>query len=473
MTVKCTPALTLVLYLVTFAVRSANSECPNGCECRSRPSQVFPTISCSGLDVLPNLPKEVSDLTIVDSLISEIPPGYFNQRSLTDLNLSNNDLETISKESFEYVGSLQNIDLSMNPIVCNQEIEWLQVWRKSYPKNEVIGNCTNGNTISSYLDDKPGAAFTISLGDDDLTFGRACESLYIAATADSAATSAMTYRFTYLPDEGSEGDLEIDDDEVTLPAGADSMVINVRVNDGGSAGDPQRSYLLVLVPKSITAVGTEMKIILEDGVSTCSTVQTTVSPTVQTTVSPTVQTTVSPTVQTTVSPTVQTTVSPTVQTTVSPTVQTTVSPTVQATVSPTVQTTVSPTVQTTVSPTVQATVSPTVQTTVSPSTMPPTEKPKLSGISGVSTCSTVQTTVSPTVQTTVSPTVQTTVSPTVQTTVSPTVQTTVSPTVQATVSPTVQTTVSPSTMPPTEKPKLSGISGKKYTGISLDIEHTA
>lgn len=57
------------------------------------------------------------------------------------------------------------------------------------------------------------------------------------------------------------------DDEVTFPAGARSMVINVRVNDGGSAGDPQRSYLLVLVPKSITAVGTEMKIILDDGES--------------------------------------------------------------------------------------------------------------------------------------------------------------------------------------------------------------
>ncbi|XP_071852567.1 uncharacterized protein [Apostichopus japonicus] len=286
MTAKCTPALTLVLYLVTFAVRSANSQCPNGCECPGRSDQDFTTISCFGLDDLPNLPKEVSDLTIADSpRISEIPPGYFNLPSLTDLNLSNNDLETISKESFEYVGSLQNIDLSMNPIVCNKKIDWLQIWRESYPRNKVIGNCTNGNTISNYLDGKPGAALTIKLGDDDLTFDRTCESLYIAATLDSAAPSAMTYRFTYLPDEGSEGDLEIDD-EVTLPAGARSMVINVRVNDGGSAGDPQRSYLLVLVPKSITAVGTEMKIILDDDVSTCSTVQTTVSPTVQTTVSP-------------------------------------------------------------------------------------------------------------------------------------------------------------------------------------------
>ncbi|PIK38990.1 hypothetical protein BSL78_24168, partial [Apostichopus japonicus] len=152
----------------------------------------------------------------------------------------------------------------MNPIVCNEKIDWLQIWRKSYPRNKVIGNCTNGDTtISDYLDGKPGAALTIKLGDDDLTFDRTCESLYIAATVHPAAPHAMTYRFTYLPDEGSEGDLEIAN-EVILPAGARSMVINVRVNDGGSAGDPQRSYLLVLVPKSITAVGTEMKIILDD-----------------------------------------------------------------------------------------------------------------------------------------------------------------------------------------------------------------
>lgn len=268
----------LFLFALAAVPTSVLTLCPANCNCRGDNNNI---VICTGLAELPVLEGEITDLSITDGTISTIPNGYFNITSLLSVDLSNNQLTSLNMESFEFTSSIETITLTGNPIVCDENIDWLAMWMETYLLNTVGGTCTGtGATIEDYLSGKPAQVFSTSLGTSgDLRFGSGCESLTIHLHIDAPATAPLTYRVTFAAEVESTADhLQLVDDEVTIPTGATSTVIQFRVVDPGSGQD--RPYSLRVIPKYFTAQFIVGRMLLVDDTTDCSsgTSQATLSP---------------------------------------------------------------------------------------------------------------------------------------------------------------------------------------------------
>ncbi|XP_022094969.1 uncharacterized protein LOC110981601 isoform X2 [Acanthaster planci] len=88
---------------------------------------------------------------------TEFPSDLPNRESLQVIDLSNNSITTISTDVLDEYIQLQTLDLRSNPVVCDSSLAWLA-------GKTVLGNCANGQEISSYLDSLRATAGPLAAG---------------------------------------------------------------------------------------------------------------------------------------------------------------------------------------------------------------------------------------------------------------------------------------------------------------------
>ncbi|MBN3293379.1 SLIT2 protein, partial [Polypterus senegalus] len=135
------------------------SRCPNECTCLDT------VVRCSnkGLKALPKgIPKEVTELDLSNNHISTLSNQSFsNMTELLTLSLHGNDISVIPEGAFHDLSALSHLALGANPLYCDCNMQWLSDWVKSGYKEPGIARCTGpGEMTDKLLLTTPSKKFT-------------------------------------------------------------------------------------------------------------------------------------------------------------------------------------------------------------------------------------------------------------------------------------------------------------------------
>uniref|UniRef100_A0A665WF37 Slit homolog 2 (Drosophila) n=1 Tax=Echeneis naucrates TaxID=173247 RepID=A0A665WF37_ECHNA len=188
-----------------FACEDGNDEnsCSPALRCPAECSCLDTVVRCSnkGLTTLPKgLPKETTELDLSNNQISTlsnhslsnmselltlilsynrlrcIPVRAFDGlRSLRLLSLHGNDISLIPEGAFKDLSSLSHLALGANPLYCDCHMQWLSDWVKSGYKEPGIARCAGpGDMTDKLLLTTPSKKFTCT-GPVDLSIQAKCE----------------------------------------------------------------------------------------------------------------------------------------------------------------------------------------------------------------------------------------------------------------------------------------------------------
>ncbi|KAA0722348.1 Slit -like protein 2 protein [Triplophysa tibetana] len=162
---------------------SPQARCPADCSCLDT------VVRCSnkGLKVLPKgIPKDVTELDLSNNQISTLSNHSFSNmselltlilsynrlrcipvkafdglKSLRLLSLHGNDIAVIPDGAFKDLSSLSHLALGANPLYCDCHMQWLSDWVKSGYKEPGIARCTGpGEMTDKLLLTTPSKKFT-------------------------------------------------------------------------------------------------------------------------------------------------------------------------------------------------------------------------------------------------------------------------------------------------------------------------
>ncbi|XP_010795647.1 LOW QUALITY PROTEIN: slit homolog 2 protein-like [Notothenia coriiceps] len=172
-----------------FACEDGNNEnscspvlrCPAECSCLDT------VVRCSnkGLNTLPKgLPKETTELYLDGNHFTQVPVELSDYKHLTLIDLSNNQISTLSNHSLSNMSELLTLfssvslpgrALGANPLYCDCHMQWLSDWVKSGYKEPGIARCTGpGDMTDKLLLTTPSKKFTCS-GPVDMNIQAKCE----------------------------------------------------------------------------------------------------------------------------------------------------------------------------------------------------------------------------------------------------------------------------------------------------------
>ncbi|KAJ8051173.1 hypothetical protein HOLleu_04638 [Holothuria leucospilota] len=258
----------LILVIVSVVIKKVGAKgLPNECTISSDNE-----IVCEGLNSVPPLDyidewSNTERISLTNGSITFIPAGYFNLSNLEIIDLRYNLLETFNMTSLEYATELRTINLTGNPIVCDNNIHWLKNWKTFYsPGNRVDGTCADSREdINTYLSNKTGGLVKIKFSNSSLVFGSHCNEIFVPFTVIGGFASPLEYR-AFIQGQTSKATLSVVTEHITIPVGKN--IFNITVTIRGE--DNEVDALLQIISKYPVSYEANVEIQLRNGVDSCT-----------------------------------------------------------------------------------------------------------------------------------------------------------------------------------------------------------